>query len=358
MNSLPTALSPLARFLLLLAAFVIVVAGMRAAESLLVPFLLSLFIAIIVSPLLAWLNQRGLPNGLSIVLVVALIVVLGLVIGVIVGSSIADFRGDLPDYQRRLLILSDTWQQKLTSLGISISSQQWREIFNPSAALTMAGNTLASFGNLMTNSLLILLTVVFILAEEVNFSEKIKFATRSDQANASLEALHSFTRSVNKYMAMKTIISLLTGLLIMIGLMIIGVDYPVLWGLLAFLLNFIPTLGSLLAAIPTVLLAVVQLGLMDAVLTGILYVTVNTVVGSIIEPRYMGKGLNMSSLVVFLSLVFWGWVLGPVGMLLSVPLTITIKIALESFDETRWLGVMLGAGVRSDAGDNEAEALD
>ena len=334
--------SPVARFLLIVAAFVIVVAGMRAAESLLVPFLLSLFIAVIVTPLLSWLNRRGVPNGLSILLIVIMIVIIGFFIGAIVGSSINSFRSDLPEYQARLLSLSDGIQQKLASLGITIEPSQWREIFNPSAALSMAGNTLASFGNLMTNGFLILLTVMFILAEEVNFTDKLRQAIPG--GDKTFEALNRFTDSVNKYMAIKTLVSLLTGFIIMVSLFIIGVDYYVLWGLLAFLLNFIPTLGSILAAVPAVLLAVVQLGVTEAVLTATIFVAVNTIVGNILEPRFMGKGLNLSSLVVFLSLVFWGWVLGPVGMLLSVPLTMTVKIALESFDETYWVGVMLGSG--------------
>jgi predicted PurR-regulated permease PerM len=145
-------------------------------------------------------------------------------------------------------------------------------------------------------------------------------------------------------MAIKTLVSLATGILVTIALAIIGVDYPILWGLLAFLLNFIPTFGSILAAVPPVLLAVVQLGVGEAFFIAIFYVLVNVIVGSVLEPRFMGRGLDLSSLVVFLSLVFWGWILGPVGMLLSVPLTIMVKIALENSEDTRWIGVMLGAG--------------
>jgi predicted PurR-regulated permease PerM len=335
-------LSPVARFLLIMAAFVIVVAGMRAAESLLVPFLLSLFIAVIVTPLLSWLNRRGVPNALSILLIIVMIVIIGVFIGAIVGSSINSFRGDLPEYQQRLLLLSDGLQQKLASLGITIEPSLWRETFNPSAALGMAGNTLAAFGNIMTDGFLILLTVMFILAEEVNFSDKLRQAIPG--GDKTFEALESFTQGVNKYMAMKTMVSLLTGFIIMVSLFFIGVDYYVLWGLLAFLLNFIPTLGSILAAIPAVLLAIVQLGVPEAMITAAVFVAVNTIVGNVLEPRIMGKGLNLSSLVVFLSLVFWGWILGPVGMLLSVPLTMTVKIALESFEDTYWVGVMLGSG--------------
>jgi len=143
-------------------------------------------------------------------------------------------------------------------------------------------------------------------------------------------------------LAIKAAISLLTGLIIFIWLWILGVDYAILWGLLAFLLNFIPTVGSFIAAVPAVLLALVQLGVLHAGLTLGGFVVVNLVMGNAIEPRWMGRGLNLSPLVVFVSLVLWGWVLGPVGMLLSIPLTIMIKIALENQPESRWIGIMLG----------------
>jgi len=120
-----------------------------------------------------------------------------------------------------------------------------------------------------------------------------------------------------------------------------GVDYLVLWALLAFLLNFIPNIGSIIAAIPAVLLSFVQFGFTGAGITALGFFIVNIVMGNIIEPRYMGKGLGLSTLVVFLSLLFWGWVLGPVGMLLSIPLTMIVKLALEANQETRWIGVLL-----------------
>jgi predicted PurR-regulated permease PerM len=122
-----------------------------------------------------------------------------------------------------------------------------------------------------------------------------------------------------------------------------GVDYYLLWGLLAFLLNYIPTIGSFFALLPPALLALIQFGIVEAIVVVIVFVIINTLIGNIIEPRFMGKGLGLSTLVVFLSLIFWGWVLGPVGMLLSVPLTITIKIALDSSEETRWLAILLGS---------------
>lgn len=332
--------SPVARTLFVTACFIIVVAGMRAAESILVPFLLSLFIAVICTPPLLWLQKRGIPSWLAMLLVISSVVISGIVIGAIVGSSIADFRKDLPDYQQRLTALTSQLFSYLQSLGLSINIDQLREGFNPSAALSMAGNTLAQLGNMMTNAFLILLTVAFILAEEVGFKQKIQ----SLGNRKTLNAIHLFTSGVNRYMAIKSLMSLLTGFLILIWLWILGVDYFVLWGMLAFLLNFVPTLGSIIAAVPAVLLAVIQLGVGPAALAGAGFVAVNFGVGNVLEPRMMGKGLNLSTLVVFLSLVFWGWVLGPIGMLLSIPLTMTVKIALESSDDTRWLAIMLGAG--------------
>lgn len=335
--------SPIARFMLTAATFVIVVAGMRAAESILVPFLLSLFIAVIASPPLMWLKKKGAPNWLAMLIVIAVILVTGVLMGIIVGSSIADFRQDLPQYQQRLTLLTADLFLQLKNYGVSIDLAQVRESFNPSAALAMAGNTLAQLGNMMTNAFLILLLVIFILAEEVGMRQKIQYSIKnSDQ---TLKTISVFTSGVNQYIAIKTTMSALTGLVILLWLWFLGLEYFVLWGLLAFLLNYIPTFGSILAAVPSVLLAMVQLGLGDAALVGLGYVAVNVVVGNVIEPRIMGKGLGLSALVVFLSLVFWGWVLGPIGMLLSIPLTMTVKIALESFEDTRWLGVMLSSGI-------------
>lgn len=351
--------SPIAKFLSVMACFVIVVAGMKAAEDILVPFLLSLFIAVICSPPLLHMQRRGIPVLLAMLIMIGFIVIAGTMVGIVIGTSVSDFKQDLPEYQAKLSVITAQLFQKLNQFGFDIDPDKIKQAFNPSAALSLAGNTLSSFGNLMTNALLIHLTVIFILAEEVGFTEKVKYFNNSE---SKLAAIRKFTSGVNQYMAIKTLMSLLTGGLVLTWLWILGVDYFVLWGLLAFLLNFVPTLGSILAAVPAVLLAVVQLGGADAALVGLGYLAVNFGVGNILEPKVMGKGLDLSALVVFLSLVFWGWVLGPVGMLLSIPLTMTVKIALESFEDTRAIGLMLGSG-RSVIGRSEeleregAEAL-
>ena len=337
--------SSFSRFLLVAAAFVIVVSGLKMAGPLLVPFLLAVFIAMIVSPLLAWLKRYHLPNGVAIFVVIALVFSVGLILAAVIGSSVDNFRQDIPTYSAKLTAMSTSIQQWLSQRGIAIDSEQWSSSFNPGAVMGVVGNTLASFGNVMTNAVMILLTVIFILAENVSFGEKLRSATGS---NNSQEWLRTFSDSVHSYLAIKAAISLLTGLVIFVWLTILGVDYAVLWGLIAFLLNFIPTVGSFIAAVPAVLLALVQLGVFEAGLTLAGFVAVNLIMGNVLEPRWMGRGLNLSPLVVFVSLVLWGWVLGPVGMLLSIPLTIMLKIALESQDETRWIGIMLGAGRRLD----------
>ena len=337
--------SSFSRFLLVAAAFVIVVSGLKMAGPLLVPFLLAVFIAMIVSPLLAWLKRYHLPNGVAIFVVIALVFSVGLILAAVIGSSVDNFRQDIPTYSAKLTAMSTSIQQWLSQRGIAIDSEQWSSSFNPGAVMGVVGNTLASFGNVMTNAVMILLTVIFILAENVSFGEKLRSATGS---NNSQEWLRTFSDSVHSYLAIKAAISLLTGLVIFVWLTILGVDYAVLWGLIAFLLNFIPTVGSFIAAVPAVLLALVQLGVFEAGLTLAGFVVVNLIMGNVLEPRWMGRGLNLSPLVVFVSLVLWGWVLGPVGMLLSIPLTIMLKIALENQDETRWIGIMLGAGKRLD----------
>ena len=331
---------PVLLFMLGLAAFVVVVAGMRAAESLLVPFLLSLFIAVICSPPLLWMKNRGVPSAIAVLLIIALIVLMGVLVGAVFSTSITSFKADLPQYQLRLQEMSGGLRTRLEANGVVIDRGFWADNVKPSAALAFAGNTLTQLGNLMANAFLILLTVIFILGEEMRFSERLSRSNHN--LKATIDGIHRFTKSVNHYMALKSVLSFVTGLLVSFWLWLLGVDYPLLWGTMAFILNFVPNLGSLLAAVPAVLLALVQLGLPEAMYTGLGYLVINLVIGNVIEPRIMGKGLNLSTLVVFLSLVFWGWVLGPVGMLLSVPLTMTVKIALESYPGTSWMGMLLG----------------
>jgi predicted PurR-regulated permease PerM len=326
------------------AALVIVIAGLKQAAPLIVPFLLAVFIAIISFPLMCRLQLAGLPKAISLILVILLVIAIGVGLTLLVGGSITDFTQMLPVHQQKI---SEEWffiLQWLSEHGISLTDTV-QEVINPAAAVGLVSVILRGFGNVLTNSFLIILTVIFILLEAAGFTQKFLslHGKGSNQALSEDKVFSEvFVEKVRHYMSMKTIISMITGMVIGTALWIIGVDYPILWGVLAFMLNFIPNIGSIIAAVPAVMLTIVQLGSMYALLVAAVYLAVNIIVGSVIEPKYMGKGLGLSTLIVFVSLVFWGWVLGPVGMLLSVPLTITVKLALDSKPETQWLGHLLG----------------
>ena len=332
--------SPVGRFMLLAAAFVVIVAGMRVASPLLVPFLLAIFIAVLCSPPLTWLQNRRVPNALAILLVVLVIALVGALLGTIFARSLASFAADMPIYSSRLETVAAEVLVSLQGRGMNIEESQWREWFQVQSIFPYARTLLGSLGNIATNFFLILLTVVFILAEEASMQTKLKrVLTKSDPAVMNI---FQISQTINHYMAIKAMISLLTGTIAFVLCLVVGVEYAILWGTLAFLLNFIPTLGSLLAAVPPVLLALVQISPVVALIVAAGYLVINFVIGNVMEPRIMGRGLGLSPLIVLMSLVFWGWVLGPIGMLLSVPLTMMVKIALEAFPDTRWVAAILG----------------
>jgi len=329
-----------AQVLLVLAAFVVVVAGLRAAESILVPFFLAAFLAIVFSPALNWLIGKNIPTVLALVIVIIAILILGTLVATVVGTSVDDFMDNLPMYQQRLQSMSGSFLQWLDKRGLGISDQSLTESFNLGSVMNLVGRLLSGLGNMVANAFMIILTVIFMLLEASCLPDKLNAAFGGPESG--FPRIKEWIDSVKRYMFIKTWISLLTGISAGILLWIIGVDYPILWGLLAFILNFIPNIGSIIAAVPAVLLAFIQLGFIEALLSAVVFVVVNTVFGNIVEPKFMGKGLGLSTLVVFISLVFWGWVLGPVGMLLSVPLTVTVKIALQASEETKWIAILLG----------------
>lgn len=329
-----------AQILMTVAALVVVVAGMRAGKAIIVPFLLAAFIAIISAPPLFWLRRRRIPSGISLVIVMGGVVSIAVVMAGLVGSSVNDFTGKLPVYQTKLSQQTASVASLLGKIGLDVSTIDFNEILNAGAAMKLVATVLNELGGVLTNGFLIFLTVIFMLLEASSIPDK--FHAISPDPEPSLARLHTVSTNVNRYMALKTWVSLATGGLVAAFLGLLGVDYPLLWGLFAFLLNYIPSIGSILAAIPAVLLAIVQYGLLRGLVVAGGYVIINLVMGNVIEPRFMGKGLGLSTLVVFLSLLTWGWILGPVGMLLSVPLTMTVKIALESSEETRWISVLLG----------------
>ncbi len=331
------------RIALGLASFVIIVAGMKAAATLIVPFLLSGFVAILCAPAINSLKSRGLPMWLALTIVVILIGLAGAVFISILGGSIHKFTVQLPDYQARLQGDISKLSVWLNERGIDWLDEEVSQYINPSIALNFVGKVVNSLGNLLANGFLIFLTVMFLLFEGVALKYKMQIISgNSDDAQS--HQITAFLESVNKYMAIKSMTSLVTGVLIFLWLWVLGIEYAILWGLMAFLLNFIPNIGSIIAAVPAVLLALVTAGPLVALWVIAGYLLVNVLIGNIIEPKFLGDRLGLSTLVVFLSLVFWGWILGTTGMFLSVPLTMVIKLGLDSRPETKWIAVLLGSG--------------
>ncbi len=327
------------RAMVTLAAFVVVIAGMRASATILVPFLLSAFIAIVVSPLMFWLRRKGVPAAVALG-----VMIFGLVVGILlfsslIGSSVQRFTQDLPEYQAKLGATITTVRQWLGNQGFEYVDTEFMEV-DPAALMGVVATGLNSLGRVVKNTFLIVMTVSFMLVEAFNLPVKLKSAIGGERDD--MLSYNQFLETMNRYMAIKTATSMITGLVITIFLLVVGIDYALMWGFLAFFLNYVPTIGSFIAAIPAVLLAIVQMGFGHAALIAGGYLVINIVISNLIEPKFMGRGLGLSTLVVFLSLVFWGWVLGPVGMLLSVPLTITVKIALESSPKTRKVAIFLG----------------
>ena len=330
------------QILISVAAFVVVVAGMRAGADIIVPFLLALFIAIICAPALDWLERLGLPRAAAMIVVVAAIVAFGIGITGLVGSSLNRFTTSLPEYTQRLNGYTHAVEDWLNNRGVPFDARELRNLIDASRVMKLAADIFNSFGGVLTNAFLIFLTVVFILFEMASFAIKLRAVV--DDPDDALARFGKVTGSIKRYLAIKTMTSLLTGAVIGISLAFLGVENAVLWGLLAFMLNYVPNIGSIIAAVPAVLFALVQIGVGGALATATVFAAVNVIIGAVLEPRLMGRGLGLSTLVVFVSLVFWGWVLGPVGMFLSVPLTMTVKIALEASEGTRWIAVMLGSG--------------
>jgi AI-2 transport protein TqsA len=328
--------------ILILAGFIIVVAGMKAASSLLVPFFLAVFIAVICAPPLFWLERKGVPKVIALVVILTGILSVGLLFGILIGPSLSHFLNSLPSYQEQLSAHIVTLVSWLREKGVNIPAEEVPRTFNPGWVMSLAGGIFSALSSALTNAFLILLTVVFILLEAADFPKKLGVVLKNPER--ALSTIEKFSRIAKRYLVIKTLISAAVGMVISLWLLILGVDYPVLWGTLSFLLNYVPNIGAIIAAMPVVLLALVQLGAGSALLVLLGFAVVHVVLGNIIEPKLTGKGMNLSTLVVFLSLVFWGWVLGPVGMILSVPITSLVKIALESYEGTRGLAIMLGSG--------------
>ena len=328
-------------FFIVMASVIIVLAGIKFAAAIIVPFLLSLFIAIILSPSYNFFKSKGFPEILSIVIVIGVFLFLFALIAKLIGGSVHDFSSHIDAYAAKLTSYYQSISAFGENFGVEIPVSEISSLINSKQIMRFFTSLIEGLGSVFTNGFVVILTVVFMLLESKNFILKIKYADHDAEA---MKHINTIFTQIKSYMVIKALISLVTGFTVWVFLKVMGTDYAFLWGVLAFLLNFIPNIGSIIAAVPAVLITLVQSGLVSALFVAAFYVVVNILIGSIIEPKVMGKGLGLSTLVVFLSLIFWGWLLGIVGMLLSIPLTIMAKIIFAANEDTKWLAVLLGSG--------------
>ena len=322
---------------------IIIFAGLKIADKIVVPFFLAMFIALISLPLLKYFQSKKINTPLSVTLVLVTIMSVSLSIAALIGTSLNSFRKSLPEYKEKIYHEIDKLSNFAEKYDITINSDIMNNYIDPTFIMQFVANTISAFGNVLTNYLLILLIVMFTLLEAAGFSNKLKLAFKNSEK--SIKNFNNFSNNMNKYLTIKTIVSILTGTIIYIFLTIINLDHAIMWALIAFFLNYIPSIGSIIASIPAIIIALIQYNIYYALLVAGIYMAVNVIMGSIIEPKYLGKELGLSTLIIFLSLLFWGWLLGPVGMLLSVPLTMILKIGLESNNDTKWIAILLGRNI-------------
>jgi AI-2 transport protein TqsA len=331
------------RFLVIAAALVIIIGGINLAQSVLVSFLVAVFLAMLGTPPVLWLERKRIPSIVAVLIVMTGMVIILIIVGGFVGASLNSFTDAMPSYQQRIREQVTVLNALLVNKGLRITERMLLEYINPEALMRLAVGMIGGLGTALSNIILILLTVTFILLEASSFPVKLR-AVLGDPRQ-SFPQYTKFVNDVKRYMIIKTGISMTAGILIGLWLYILGVDSPVLWGFLAFLLHYVPNVGSIIAAIPAVLLTLVQLGIGSAVLTAAGYLAVNFILGNVVEPRLMGWRLGLSTLVVFLSLIFWGSLLGLIGVVLCIPLTMMLKFACENNKNTQWIAVLLGPEV-------------
>lgn len=327
------------KIVIMLGMLVIILSGIRVAADIIIPFILALFIAVVLNPVAQRMVKLRIPRVIAVSLLIVIIVMLMVLLLAYLGTSLNELARTLPQYRSSLVIPLKNIEPWLQRAGIGVSVDELVKYIDPNAAMTLVTNLLAQLSNAMSSIFLLLLTVVFMLLEVPQLPNKLK--QMMSRPIEGMAAIQRAIDSVSHYLVLKTAISIVTGLVAWGMLAALDVRFAFVWGLLAFALNYIPNIGSVLAAIPPIAQVLVFSGLYDALVVLAGYLVINLVFGNILEPRIMGRGLGLSTLVVFLSLIFWGWLLGPVGMLLSVPLTIIVKIALEQTNGGQSIAVLL-----------------
>ncbi len=330
---------PINQLFIFMATLSVVFMAMKLSADIIVPFLIASAIAILLAPLLGYLETKHIPRAVSLIFVTLLVLVPVVVLGGYIGEEVKDFVRNYHTMQKEFDLWLGQLSGKIEQLGITITQNELKEAFDQSNFGALIQGLAIQTKNQFSNIFLIFFIVAFILMDSSYLYNK--FLKVMKDRKGSIEESMEIIEKIKRYFLIKVKTSLLTALWILLVLWFYDMRFALLWATLVFFLNFIPVVGSIFAAIPAIILALIDHSLMTAVWIAMWYMIVNTVIGNILEPHVMGKGLGLSSLTIFLSMIFWGWMFGPAGMILSVPLTMGIQFLFDQYEETKWLAFML-----------------
>ena len=322
-----------------LASFVIIIGGLSLASSIVVPFLLAVFIAIIIYPILEMMSKIHINRFFAFIILIGICGSGLWFLGNVIAGAIVQFSTDLPLYKAKIDIFIDNliiYAKDQADIDIS---NNLLSFINLDKLIITTSNLLLQTGGLVTQSFLVFLLLAFILFESQIFKQKVEYFAIKDPS--ALHIANTFISNLKRYLAIKTISSIATGVIVWGFLILFDVPHALLWAVLAFILNYIPTIGSIIAAIPAILVSLAVNDISATLWLTLIYLVVNISIGNFIEPRFLGKGLGISTLVVILSLLFWGFIFGIGGMFLAVPLTMSIKIALDANPRTKFISILL-----------------
>jgi AI-2 transport protein TqsA len=328
------------RVMLALAATVVVFVGMRLAAPIFNPILFAVVLALLFSPIYAWLIRHRIPTPLALVIMLVGLSVLFLGLSLLLGVSIARFSGEIGSYTSKLSGQLDEIQNLTKSLGVTTADLH--KALSPSALTGAIGTILSGVADFLSDLFLILVIVLFLLAEGPAMMNRLRASTGPEHPQVARLAV--FGRNVVRQLGLRAIVNLVTAAGVVVLLLVLRVDFPLMWGILAFFLSFIPWIGLPLAVAPAVVLALAEHGLTSAVLVIVGVIVINVLAENALSPMLMGRGLSISPTILFIGFLFWAWLLGGPGAFLAAPLTIFLVLMLDTFPETRWLASVMGMG--------------
>ena len=343
MNSKAT-IPPMAIAVITFAALMIALLAMRSVSEILAPILLALILAICMTPLLDWLEKKGAPGWLALVITIGIVVILLVLLVWLVGSSVQNFADSISSYEPRFAEIEQDLGKVLNDLGVNREAlATMPELTQPAEILQLFAGFVGGIVSGLSNWGLILMVSVFFLLEALSMPGKMASVVAQED-DPRVKWLFDLVHSLREYMVINAAVGALAAGINTVLLWAMGIEFAVLWGILSFFLSFVPNVGFLISVIPPALLALIQFGTTQMLIVIVAYVVINFLVDNVIKPRFIAEGLNISATVTFLSLIIWGWVLGPAGAILAVPMSIILQAILASRDETRWLAYIMGTG--------------